>query len=349
MRKRPQFQLDAHVSEFIRDNDGPQHLLIVYYTGHGRYSEDKKCLDLAATNRPVHGKFSMDARANWNKAEDQLQHSDVESDVLTILDTCYSSNLVKASREQNKKFELLSACLIDQTTSSPGEYSFTRALIDAIAGDPAVPGDDGLLGKDDQPISTFSLNQKINTNPRRHDQPGGVWHRGNTIQPNDPHIVLVPLKPPKTNAIHELAYRPSPRGYLTLRFGLKEQSLKKEQIELLTKSLSRIVKTMDLKRIDWVDIRPAPPITHIQRVNLVLSVMRKWKKVIKSRKDEEEHRLSQRQGGFPESINVDSPSTSQKRGLDGGQEAPEAKRRYLDVGEPPSPPISNSSRMGDDA
>ena len=290
----------------------------------------------------------MDARANWNKAEDQLQHEDVESDVLTILDTCYSSNLVKSSREHSKKFELLSACLIDQTTSSPGDYSFTRALIDAITGDPAVPGDTGLLGAGDQPISTFSLNQRINTNTRRHDQPSGIWHRGRTVQHNDPHIVLVPLKPRHVDAIHELAYKPSPRGYLTLRFGLKDQTLVQEQIELLTKSLSRIAKTMEFKRIDWLDIRPAPPITHIQRVNLMISAIRKWKKIVadkRAKKVQEERAVDDIT--LPDSMDVDKPGSPLKRAFE-GEEWPRANRKWLETGQPLSPPVSEGERMAEE-
>jgi hypothetical protein len=40
-----------------------------------------------------------------------------------------------------------------------------------------------------------------------------------------------------------------------------------------------------------------------------------------------------------------SPVTSQKRSFEDVDDLPDAKRQYLDPAQPPSPPVSESSRM----
>ncbi|CAO2656431.1 Nn.00g052340.m01.CDS01 [Neocucurbitaria sp. VM-36] len=345
VRKKPQHQLNSHVSDFIRDHDGPHNLLVIYYTGHGVYREDKKYLELTASINPSLGKgFTKDARCNWNKAEDKLKDEEVEGDVLTILDTCYSSNLVKSARGDARKFELLSAAPIDQTTARPGQYSFTRALIDAL--------DELLRDHKDSPFSTFRLNQRINIDKRRTDTPSHLWSRVQSVQHNEQHILLAPLKPQKADALQQSTYRLSPKGFLTLRFGLRDASLSQEQIEFMTKTLSKAFHNkamVGLRRIDWMEIKPAPPITHFERLALVMFVITQWKKFLGRRKEERESQLqSQRRVDeitFPDGMDIDSTNSSQKRHHEGVDEMPEAKRRYLEAAQPPSPPISDSSRI----
>ena len=45
---KPQHQLNRHLSAFVEANDGPNNLMIVYYTGHGRYQEKGDFLQLTA-------------------------------------------------------------------------------------------------------------------------------------------------------------------------------------------------------------------------------------------------------------------------------------------------------------
>jgi hypothetical protein len=49
---KPQHQINHHLSAFIEKHDGANKLLIVYYTGHGVYREDKKHLELTASLKP---------------------------------------------------------------------------------------------------------------------------------------------------------------------------------------------------------------------------------------------------------------------------------------------------------
>jgi hypothetical protein len=274
----------------------------------------------------------------------------VDSDVLTILDTCYSSNLVKSGSQEQKKFELLSACAIDQVTARPGKNSFTRALIDAIHQLLKIHGE--------HPFSTFGLNQLVNLDKRRTDTPSVLWSRNQSVQQNEQqqHILLAPLKPRKIDALQQTVYRPPPKGFLTLRFGLRDAELNQEQIEFMTRTLARKFNSKSslvcLRRIDWLDIRPAPPMTHIERVALVISVIAKWRKTTKRKREERGgERLSRKkadEGAPPDLTEVDSTygmNGSQKRAREDLDELPDAKRQYLDTAHPPSPPVSDSSRI----
>lgn len=329
------------MSKFIQDHDGPHNLLIIYYTGHGVFREDTRVLELTATINPAAGKgFFKDARCNWNKVEQKLKDDEVECDVLTILDTCYASNFVKSGKEESRKFELLSACAIDQTTASPGKHSFTRALIDTLKHLHDEYGE--------RPFSTFRLVQLINIDSRRADTPAHLWSR----EHNEQHILLAPLKPDhRVGSGRRAVYRPSPKGFLVLRFGLRDVSLNQEQIEFMTKTLAKAFNNkamVGLRRVEWLDIKPAPPITHFERVALVMFVMTKWKGLVSSRREERESQRLLDEAAFPESMDLDSTASSQKRRYEGIDESPEAKRRFLDASQAPSPPISDSSRVGYD-
>ncbi|KAL1800764.1 hypothetical protein ACET3X_001106 [Alternaria dauci] len=324
VRKKPQHQLDQYISQFICEHDGTQSLLIVYYTGHGIFQKATKTLELTGTQDPSKETgLSTVARATWNKAEEQLRHEDVEADVLTILDTCYASNFVKSSRQEEKKFELLSACHFDETTAAPGPNSYTRAFIDAA---------NEFLDKDPKrPISTFSLTQRINQDPRRIDTPSVLWGRSRNPHPNQEHIFLTPLGPEKTDALHQ--YRPRAKGYLTLRFGLRDASLDQVQIDymarLLTKALSN-KERIGLRRIDCLNMEPAPPISHFERVTSVLRVKAQWKRVIARNKEK------------AQSLHGNAANGSMKRVCDDSDQLPDAKRQYLDPTHPPSPPVSDA-------
>ena len=45
--KPPQQQLNAAISNFVLEHDGPCNLLLVYYAGHGRFDEVARQLILA--------------------------------------------------------------------------------------------------------------------------------------------------------------------------------------------------------------------------------------------------------------------------------------------------------------
>lgn len=113
----------------------------------------------------------------------------------------------------------------------------------------------------------------------------------------------------------------------------------------MTRTLSNSLNNkamIGLKEVKWVEMKPAPPIPHFDRVALVIYVVKQWKKVISKKK---EIRASQRTVDeviFPEAMDL-SPMGSQKRPYE-ADELPDAKRQYLDPSQPPSPPVSTSSR-----
>lgn len=273
--------------------------------------------------------------------EEKLRDEEVEGDVLTILDTCYASNLVKKSgKQETKKFELVAASAMNQTTASPGINSFTRALIDSLK---------ELLDEKRVPISTFRLVQSINLNTHRSDEQAHVWARN---QHTDQHIFLAPLKQVKPEIKQLSTFRSAPGSYLTLRFGLRDAALNKEQIEFMTKTLSNALfnkALVGLRKVEWLEMKPAPPMPHFDRVALVMYAATQWKKVIRQRKQDRMSQLASQRTvdelTFPEAMDL-SP-TSLKRAHDGLDGMPDVKRQYLDASHPPSPPVSTSSRIGE--
>ncbi|KAL5395876.1 hypothetical protein PMIN06_004352 [Paraphaeosphaeria minitans] len=281
---KPQQQMRTYMSAFIQKHDGTHSLLIVYCTGHGLYREDDKYLELTASLKPtvIQG-LHQEARCNWNKIQEMLHDDDVDSDVFTILDTCYPSKVVKVGKEETRTFELLSACSIDSTTAAPGDNSFTRALIDILNG------------------CTITLDK------RRHGAPSHLWY---LKQHHGRHIHLACLKPQKILELKARRLHPLPRGYLTLRFALRDESLTREQIEFLTLQLSKAISDkllVGLSRIDWLGIKPAR-ITNFGRAALALYAIAQWKRICERQRKRrlEEVRL-------PDHSTTDEPPTTTPR------------------------------------
>ncbi|OCL02527.1 hypothetical protein AOQ84DRAFT_382595 [Glonium stellatum] len=319
--KKPQHQLNRHLSTFVEEHDGPHNLMIVYYTGHGIYREKEKYLQLTATTSFTKKKgLNIAAQANWNTAEEALRAPDVDGDVLTILDTCFSSNIAKSGMEDTRTYELLSACGLDSTTASPGENSFTRALIDSFK--------DLLVEFRDRSFTTFHLNQKILLHPARRDTPSQLWYR---LKHHERHIRLSPLK--SCSGLCQQPYLAQPPGsYLTLRFALRDESLNQEQIECLTKHLSKAFNNKALvavRRIDWMGIRRPARTGNFRRAALALHACAQWKKFAKRKRNE---RMQQHPTPEPE---PPSPTPSRKRAwdtiYDGSKGCPQSKRKQLEI------------------
>ncbi|KAL1645886.1 hypothetical protein SLS61_008147 [Didymella pomorum] len=344
MKGKPQLQLKSRVSKFIEDYDGPNNLLIVYYTGHGVYKDTENYLQLAACMNPLNGKgFHKDAHANWDKVEEILRSDDNDGDVLTILDTCYSSNMTKSAKEATRKFELLSACPIDQTTAAPGPYSFTRAMIDKL--------NELANSYGDKPFSTFHLNQRICMDERRIDTPSQLWHR----LPNDQHILLAPLQTMTERARRNPQLAKAPRGYLTLQFALRDDTLNQVQIEFLTTKIAEAFANkslLGLKRVDWLGIKPTRITSQFNRTTLAIYAITQWKKFLSRRQEE---RYSQRlleDIKTPMDVDADmsaAPPSPRKRSREATMDFPPMKRRVTDASTPPLTPTSNPSRSHEES
>ncbi|OCK80678.1 hypothetical protein K432DRAFT_297177 [Lepidopterella palustris CBS 459.81] len=316
--KKPQHQLNTHLNVFVEEHDGPDNLMIVYYTGHGKYRDKEKYLELTATtDTKVKKGLNVAAQANWNMAEEALRAKTVDSDVLTILDTCFSSNIAKGVTEETRTYELLSACGLDSTTAAPGENSFTRALIDSLKE----------LLRDHQSFTTSQLNQKILLQPARRDTPSILWNRLNN---HDRKIRLAPLKPICQRNLKAFPIHP-PNAYLTLRFALRDEYLNRQQIEYLTRHLAKVFTNkamVGIRRIDWLGIRKPARTGHFGRAALAMFACAQWKKVTKRKRQE---RLLQ-QHPTPEPDSQFRPP-SRKRTHDGmdvdSEDKPHPKREQL--------------------
>jgi hypothetical protein len=337
---KPQHQISRYLSAFVEKHDGRNNLMIVYYTGHGRYREDLKYLELTGSLK-MHQKRGIqnDARANWNKAEEALHSEDIEGDVLTILDTCYSSNMQKSSKEDTRIFESMSACTFDMTTAAPGPNSFTRALIDSLVELHQI--------YKDRSFTTFHLNQRIMSKPNRRDTPSILWDRR---QQHERHIRLAPL-PKEEEQVGETPLRPLPRGYLTLRFAIRNDSLNREQIDYLTKTLSSALHnkpSIGLQKIDWLGLKPARTV-QIGRAALAIRVIKQWKRYVKRRRQQ----VSVDNVKLPVSMSFEQTvsavsSPLRKRSWEGEDSLPKPKKGLLATpshADPPSPPNSESERM----
>jgi hypothetical protein len=271
--------MDRSLITFIEQNDGPRNLLIVYYTGHGIYNERQKCLELSAVMNSSHAK--KHPYVNWHRSEDILRRSsDVDADVLTILDTVFASNqLIDRMAgddawdgdQRKRRFELMSACAVDETTPAPGPYSFTRALIDALTAFVDQGPDDS--------FSTFSLNQRICMSPKRRDTTSMLW----SLLPNKSHIFLTPMR----KASDVIAERKQKgKAYLRLGFGLRDETLSKTQIENLVQALAQLTRNehIGLRSIDWLGFESKHgDITQFVRAVNMIVLAKRWRLLVRRR------------------------------------------------------------------
>jgi hypothetical protein len=286
IRSKPQHQLNQRVTRFVESSDSPNNLLIVYYSGHGVYMDLENYLQMRASMTRGYGSdLIQDAHANWNKVEEILRSEDVEADVLAIMDTCYSSDLTQrrpiasypapgaVRSDQSRLFEVMSACGIDETTASPGPYSFTRALIDSLKIHLAENGDN--------PISTYQLVQRMNMKSRL-DTSSHFWPR----VPDNRHILLKPIKSAQVQRYEK--FRARVGGRLTLDFDLRDRYLNREQIEFLARALGTAVgnkRLVGLRSINWVGIAPVQQ-SPADNVALAKRTATTWKAIVAKKREQ---------------------------------------------------------------
>jgi hypothetical protein len=279
LKTRPQLQLNSRISSFAEKHNGPNNLIIVYYTGHAIWRDLENYLEITACSYPsmMRG-WLKDAHARWDKAEQILQAEDIDADTLIILDACYASNMTKGRKMSTnsvlRKFELLSASPIDETTAAPGPYSFTRTLIDSLRSLAREHGN--------KPFSTSQLNQRIRMDKRRHDTPSQLWYR----LPNYESILLAPMH--NQRKLNGLVVLPQSRSRLTLSFDLRDATLNREQIEYLATCISNVVQhkyLLGIRKINWHGIKPAAQDTS-REVAIAKRVFAKWRKAVPRLREE---------------------------------------------------------------
>ncbi|OJD31224.1 homeobox domain containing protein [Diplodia corticola] len=254
--RNPQMQLTNAISGFIVENDDPQNLLIVYYAGHGIFHDDGKRLELAGSDDPDEAVLS---KVFWNEVQTLfVEHA--AGDVLAIMDCCFASNLMsRAGRKVNSRaFELLAASTIDKITESPGDKSFTRALIRCLTelAEQRPPSSDGTGG--DGSFDMHELSQHINR--VRTATPCQLW---GVLKGNRRHIRLTPQRAREEQEQEQERAGPReqpwtfdpPGGLLSLQFILGERELARETIRNLARQLPDVFKANEvrLRNVRWLD------------------------------------------------------------------------------------------------
>ncbi|KAH7062258.1 hypothetical protein B0J12DRAFT_232333 [Macrophomina phaseolina] len=249
----PQHQLLHAISGFLRDFDGPNNLLIIYYTGHSAYNMRTEELEFYARRNPnktTSGTHANLQSASWNFAESLLLR-DTRADTLAILDTCFASNVNKGGVSSGRAYQLLAASGPDRMTAAPGLKSFTTAMIQVL---------NEWLEEGHPRMTLWKLSARINEKFYRRQNPCFVQDR---LKEHDRQIYLAPLdKDIEARKMNEMALNHK-TGFsdLTLRFSLGIKTLTRDHIEILTKELPRACQAADVKlqRVDWVGFERRPP------------------------------------------------------------------------------------------
>jgi hypothetical protein len=131
--KKTQVHLKRELGDFVDDHDDEDTLLIIYYAGHGFVRNiNPGQMELMGWRGPRESGSAN--KIFWNKVENLLDET--SSDVLEIMDCCYAGDLGELKRGQptfcNRSFEYIAATSAGNETNSPGETSFTSALIWAL-------------------------------------------------------------------------------------------------------------------------------------------------------------------------------------------------------------------------
>lgn len=226
----------------------PNDLLIVYYSGHGSFNIEEQFLQLHAKANCDLSSCDHPAQLNWNNVEKVLIEEG-EGDVLIIMDACFAGNLkVSAQYDLGRAYEVLAACMDDQTTDAPGPRSFTHALHKTLE----------TLCDRGSPFTTSELLSEIQSK-RLHNPPNRWSRSANT--PRTIRLAPLPKEKPPSDASY---FNVDPvKQYLTLRIELKDGTRPKQaQIQQLARNVSRAVrdssKTTGLRtrRIDCMGLTP---------------------------------------------------------------------------------------------
>ncbi|KAK3657613.1 hypothetical protein LTR56_002388 [Elasticomyces elasticus] len=285
---KPQHQLGKGINDFISKYDGQQRLLIVYYTGHGRWVRPEtepeghlllsayvvvaalsnKCANMhrcSAQNSGLETDQGHSAVADWNTAEKSLTTQYVDANVCVILDCCYAANIVHKSSSNDsivRSYQLLAPSGPDMLTSSNPSWSFTTALIASL---------EELCNEYGERCFTLDrLCERINLKPYRRNEQSQVWNRLPVVgQP----IRLAPLS---RDLSQEVSRKPV-QGYLTLRFAVEHRTFNKPRLDSLARHLSKCCEFNSMvRRIDLIGFEKAPDA--MRSMMLVWHYCRRWRR-----------------------------------------------------------------------
>lgn len=182
----------------------------------------------------------------WDHAEERFIQN-AKGDVLTIMDACFAGAVRSVvQREYGRTYEYLGACAADKPTASPGEKSFTAALITSL---------ELLLEEGDgRPFTTADLSRAIEEQHyRKHNPPCLIIRSAH----DDRRIMLAPMRADSQEPYFDDSEIPA---YLELRIELKEQ-LTPQEVEDLARVVSRAVhnSTTKTRRVDWLRMSSRKP------------------------------------------------------------------------------------------
>ncbi|KAL1639171.1 hypothetical protein SLS58_008139 [Diplodia intermedia] len=242
--KKAQTQLEHAILNMLVEYDDPHNLLIIYYAGHGLFHLATKRLQLVGTDADSVRGVAV-PKVVWHDAEKHLTKSSCSSDILSIMDCCFASDMMRSLGENSRVYELLAASHIGKVTEEPGDNSFTRALIDSL--NHLLDSSNG-----DGAFDTHQLYEEINR--RRSDNPAGLWRR---LPGNSRHILLSPQRLGPEGEHHDAKPSPGqepPKGLLSLQFVLGVNELSAETIEELTRHLPNCFHSCraPVRNIKWL-------------------------------------------------------------------------------------------------
>ena len=246
-KKRAQTQINAIVATWVDQYDAPKTLLLLYFAGHGKPGGQLGELTISGSQNSPSDVRKYLNEVVWNEAEHSLH--DLQSDVLQIFDCCYAGTLGTRGQSQ-QSFEYLAATGAHDTTPSPGDTSFTSALIWALK---------KLAENRTGRFTTIHLLEKIKQYPKFPDQKP-VLSKRRENHANE-RIILHKVGGPVSNATlngNGTIQRNGPQqDVLTLKFVFDAQP-SEQDIRNLGTDLNHVVRKNQLhvNRIMWGGMKP---------------------------------------------------------------------------------------------
>ncbi|KAK0728724.1 hypothetical protein B0T26DRAFT_849337 [Lasiosphaeria miniovina] len=135
----PSIKLGVQMASFL-ENACPDHLLIIYYAGHGYVGPDNQ-LYWACNPREDAAKLKWDGV--------RCLFEDAQSEILLLLDSCAVPDTPMAGSHGAK--QAIAAYTPEQTSADPGPSSFTASLVETL----------NKLGTSSQPFSVHKLHSEL--------------------------------------------------------------------------------------------------------------------------------------------------------------------------------------------
>ena len=259
-KKRAQTQINAIVASWVDEYDGLKTLLVVYFAGHGKAGDQIGELIING-----HKESPSDVRRYLNKVVWNITESclhEIQSDVLQIFDCCYAGALGTRGTS-SQSFEYLAATGAEDTTDSPGDTSFTAALIWALK---------RLVRESWVRFTTTDLLTEILKAPNFPEDQKPVLSKRRE-NPTNERIMLHPLRPESPidgTSSRGPRHKRLQQDVVTLKF-VFESRPSVEDIHKLGSDLNHVVRNNELhvNRIAWGGIQP--------REDIVYRVVSNWK------------------------------------------------------------------------